>query len=270
MPRGRPPSQHFVRDRLPLPHAHARARGCLGADHHDVPLASPTAGLDPVQHVQSPLMLCGGYHRVYGQRRQRCRDDSGISTATAAILQYPRLRLGPKPRLRLKIKIKLRLRLRLRLRRLSSARRCCWACSQHHPAGPKQPRLNQQITRCHRARSVLGAAPLPTRQNFPALLAEPSQCGAGCHCQACSRQAAAAAGPGRGGPAGLGCTIVVETYGRLENQPAEAGSQAGTSHCWLVLRNQRCRLGLRNQRRRLGLTADPAPDGQVLGPSDAG
>ena len=52
--------------------------------------------------------------------------------------------------------------------------------------------------------------------------------------------------------------LVVESYTPLENQPAEAGSQAGTSRCWLVLRNQPTRLGLRNQPRRPGLTADPA------------
>ena len=38
-----------------------------------------------------------------------------------------------------------------------------------------------------------------------------------------------------------------------------ASSQAGTSLCWLVLRNQPARLGLRTQPRRLGLTGDPAP-----------
>jgi hypothetical protein len=69
--------------------------------------------------------------------------------------------------------------------------------------------------------------------------------------------------------------LVVETYGPLENQPAEAaGWPSGRNQPLLAgsqePRNQRCRLGLRNQRRRLGLTADPAPDGQVLGPSDAG
>jgi hypothetical protein len=53
--------------------------------------------------------------------------------------------------------------------------------------------------------------------------------------------------------------LVVETYTPLETQPAVASSQAGTSPCWLVLRNQPARLGLRTQPRRLGLTGDPAP-----------